>query len=67
MRCLNPIEGNKGVYVVKVTSKNLGKGLASYQGLAKQQSSEQARKAQTAVLNALKKNADIEDRRAVLY
>ena len=62
-----PIEGNKGVYVVKVTSKNLGKGLASYQGLAKQQSSEQARKAQTAVLNALKKNADIEDRRAVLY
>ena len=62
-----PIEGNKGVYVVKVTSKNPGQGLASYQGLAKQQSSEQGRKAQTALLNALNKNADIEDRRAVLY
>lgn len=62
-----PIQGNKGVYVVKVTSKNPGQGLASYQGLAKQKSSEQARKAQTAVLNALKKNAEIEDRRAVLY
>lgn len=62
-----PIEGNKGVYVVKVTSKTPGQGLASYQGLARQQSSEQARKAQAAVLNALNKNADIEDRRAVLY
>jgi len=61
------IEGNKGVYVVKVLSKTPGQGLASYQGLANQQSATQARKAQTAVLNALKANAEIEDRRAVLY
>jgi len=62
-----PIDGNKGVYVVKVTSKTPGQGLASYQGLANQQSSNQARKAQTAVLNALKADAEIKDRRAVLY
>ena len=62
-----PIQGNKGVYVLKVTSKTPGQGLASYQGLANQQAVGQSRKAQTAVLNALNKNADIEDRRAVLY
>lgn len=62
-----PIQGNKGVYVLKVTSKTPGQGLASYQGLANQQALGQARKAQTAVLNALNKNADIEDRRAMLY
>lgn len=62
-----PIEGNKGVYVVKVTSKTPGQGLASYQGLANQQAVGQARKSQTAVLNALNKKADIEDRRAILY
>ena len=61
------IDGNKGVYVVKVVSKTPGQGLASYQGLANQQTASQARKAQTAVLNALKANAEIEDRRAVLY
>ncbi|WP_010522073.1 peptidylprolyl isomerase [Aquimarina agarivorans] len=62
-----PIEGNKGVYVVKVTSKTPGQGLASYQGLANQKAEEEARKSRSALLNALKDNADIEDKRAVLY
>ena len=61
-----PIEGNKGVYVVKVTSKKPGEGLASYQGLANKQSQDQARKAQSTILKALKAKADIEDRRAEL-
>lgn len=62
-----PIAGSKGVYVVKVTSKTPGQGLASYQGLANKQSQEQARKAQTGVLKALNAKADIEDRRAEIY
>ena len=62
-----PIEGNKGVYVVKVTSKTPGQGLASYQGLATKQSKDQGRKAQSSILKALKAKADIEDKRAELY
>ncbi len=62
-----PIEGNKGVYVVKVTSKTPGQGLASYQGMANKKAEEEARKAQGGLLSALKDKAEIEDKRAVLY
>ncbi|WP_010177234.1 peptidylprolyl isomerase [Aquimarina agarilytica] len=62
-----PVEGNKGVYVVKVTSKTPGQGLASYQGLANKKAEDEARKAQGALLSALKEKAEIEDKRAVLY
>ena len=61
------IEGNNGVYVVKVTSKTSGQGLASYQGLANKQTADETRKAQSVVIKALTDNAEIEDRRAVLY
>lgn len=62
-----PIEGNNGVYVVKVTSKTPGQGLASYQGLAKKQTTSESRKSQSTVINALTTNAEIKDRRSVLY
>ncbi len=62
-----PIEGKKGVFVVQVTNKTEGQALASYLGIANKNTSEEQRRVQTALTNALKDKAEIKDRRSELY
>ena len=62
-----PVAGNKGVYVVQVTKKSSGQELPTYSGVAKKLSEEQATQSKTRVLKALEDNAEIEDRRTILY
>ena len=62
-----PVAGNKGVYVVQVTKKTSGQELPTYSGVAKKMSQEQATQSKTRVLKALEDNAEIEDRRTILY
>lgn len=62
-----PISGKKGVFVVQTTKKTEGQSLASYLGIANKSTSEEQRRAQTALTNALKEKAEIKDRRTELY
>lgn len=61
------IDGNNGVYMVKVTAFNPAPKLESYVNLAHQLSGKEASAAPTKVYNALKEKADIEDNRATFY
>lgn len=61
------IDGNKGVYKIKVTAFNPAPKMESYANYANQMSNQAVPGAQNAVYNALKKKAEIEDNRANFY
>ncbi len=61
------INGRNGVYKVKVTAFNPAPKMESYVNYANQLSTKNAPASQSAVYNALKKKADIEDNRATFY
>ncbi len=62
-----PIDGNEGVYIVKVTAFNPAPKMDSYVNQATQLTSKAAPNAPNQVFNALKKKADIVDYRANFY
>lgn len=61
------IAGNAGVYIVQVTKKTEAKELPSYEPIATRVASTRSGQAPTALFEALKKDADIEDNRATFY
>jgi peptidylprolyl isomerase/peptidyl-prolyl cis-trans isomerase D len=61
------IDGNEGVYMVKVTAFNPAPKMESYVNQANQLNTKEAPAAQGKVLEALKKKAEIEDHRANFY
>lgn len=61
------IVGDKGVYVVQVTGKTPAQELASYKGIANKEAATVVRGAQNKLIESLKEEADIVDRRADLY
>lgn len=63
----SPIVGEKGVYVIQVTEMTTPTALASYKGIANKEASNLTRGAQQALIESLKNEADIVDRRAELY
>jgi len=62
-----PIIGEKGVYIVQVTTKNKAPELATYSAIAKQESSKLEAEAKDRLLAALEANAEILDKRASFY
>lgn len=63
----SPIDGNTGVYIVKVTAFNPAPKMDSYINQANQLSTQAAPAAPMQVFNALRKKADIVDYRANFY
>lgn len=61
------IDGKGGVYKVKTTAFNPAPKMDSYVNFANQLSTKAAPASQSAVFNALRKQADIEDNRATFY
>ncbi|SRX54373.1 peptidylprolyl isomerase [Aequorivita sp. CIP111184] len=61
------IDGKSGVFKLKTTAFNPAPKLESYVNYANQMSTKAIPAAQSAVYNALKKQADIEDNRATFY
>ncbi|OAD91539.1 peptidylprolyl isomerase [Aequorivita soesokkakensis] len=61
------IDGKSGVFKVKTTAFNPAPKLESYVNYANQMSTKAIPASQSAVYNALKKKADIEDNRATFY
>ena len=62
-----PIQGNTGVFVIQATKITLGAGLPNYQAAANRIGTAKATTVNTALLEALKKAAKIEDNRATFY
>lgn len=62
-----PIDGNEGVYMLKVTSMTPAQKLESYHNQASQITQKTAPNAPTQVYNALKNKAKIKDHRANFY
>ncbi len=62
-----PIAGNRGVYVVEVTSVNRAPEMESYRSYAIQQTQQKRQGVEGRVFEALKENAKIEDNRANFY
>ena len=63
----NPIVGERGIYVIQVTASNPGAGLPNYQAAANRLGNARSGLVATAIIDALKKAADIEDNRATFY
>lgn len=63
----NPIAGNRGVYVVEVTSVNKAPAMETYRNFAGMETNKRREQVQERVFQALKENADIEDNRAKFY
>lgn len=61
------IEGKAGVYKIKTTAFNPAPKMESYVNYANQMSGKTTPASSNAVYNALKKNAEIEDNRAIFY
>ncbi len=61
------IDGEKGVYKLKVTNKTEAPKLDNYQAIANRLTTTRVNAAQTEVYNALKEAAEIEDHRAKFY
>lgn len=61
------IDGKTGVYIVKTTAFNPAPKLESYVNYANQLSAKAVPASQSAVYNALRKKAEIEDNRATFY
>ncbi|MFT5891072.1 MAG: peptidyl-prolyl cis-trans isomerase D [Dokdonia sp.] len=62
-----PIEGERGVYVIKVTKKTEAPALENYGTYASQQAQKARLAVTTKVIAALKEAADIEDNRGTFY
>ncbi|WP_127846089.1 peptidylprolyl isomerase [Psychroflexus aestuariivivens] len=66
----NPIEGNKGVYILKLTEKNKAPELPSYRGVAKEETKTRTQSLNSRnsnVIDALKESREIEDNRHLIY
>lgn len=61
------ITGNSGVYIVQVTKTTPATELQSYQAVATRIGNTKAAQSSTALYEALKKAADVEDNRATFY
>jgi peptidyl-prolyl cis-trans isomerase D len=61
------IEGNTGVFKIRVTAVNKAPDLENYASYANQLNTGVAQGLNTSVFNALKESADIEDNRATFY
>ena len=61
------IEGNSGVFMIKVTSKELAPDVENYSTYANTLKNAAAGKVNTAVYNALKEASEIEDKRETFY
>jgi peptidyl-prolyl cis-trans isomerase D len=61
------IEGETGVFMVKVTKKEAAPDMDNYSTYANTIKSNAANRVNSAVYNALKEGAEIEDRRATFY
>lgn len=61
------IEGNTGVYMVKVTNKTPAADIENYSTYAQNLQTSTAARVNGAVYNALKEKAEIEDKRATFY
>jgi peptidyl-prolyl cis-trans isomerase D len=61
------IRGNKGVYMIEVSSKQIAENLESYQAYANVLKIEENNRISSVIYNALKSAAKIEDNRAVYY
>lgn len=61
------IEGNTGVFMIKVTKKELAPTLDNYSTYANTLRTSTANRVNTAVYNALKEASEIEDNRAIFY
>ena len=61
------IEGNSGVYMVKVTNKTEAQDVENYSTYAQNLQTSAAARVNGAVYNALKDKAEIEDKRATFY
>ena len=61
------ITGNNGIYIVQVTKTTLATELQSYQAEATRLGNTKATQSNTALYEALKKAADVEDNRATFY
>ncbi len=61
------IDGSNGVYMIEVTKKTPAAELPSYQAIANRLTTTKATAANTALYNALKEAAEIEDNRASFY
>ena len=62
-----PISGNTGVYIVKVTKITQATELNSYQAVANRVGKSKENAVNTQLYNALKEAAEIQDNRAVFY
>lgn len=63
----SPIDGVNGVYVVETVKKTAANELPTYQGIAERLGNAKATAANTALYNALKEAAEIDDNRATFY
>ena len=61
------IKGNNGVYMIKVSSREISKNLESYQAYANILKTEENNRISSVIYNALKSTATIEDNRQVYY
>ncbi|MDF0707339.1 SurA N-terminal domain-containing protein [Flagellimonas okinawensis] len=61
------IEGNTGVYMIKVTNKTEAADVENYSTYAQSLQTSAAARVNGAVYNALKDKAEIEDKRAIFY
>lgn len=62
-----PIDGARGVFVIKVTKKNAATPLENYQPIANRLNTTKSSTVYTGAYNALKEAADVEDNRANFY
>ena len=61
------IKGNKGVYMIEVSSKEIAENLESYQAYANVLETEEKNRISSVIYNALKSTAIIKDNRPVYY
>jgi peptidylprolyl isomerase/peptidyl-prolyl cis-trans isomerase D len=66
-----PLEGNSGVYVLRLVEKNKAQPLASYRSIAKEESEKRTRSLlnprTSPIIEALKNSKEIEDNRHLIY
>ncbi len=61
------LQGNTGVFIIEVTKRTEAPKLDNYSTYANALKSNAANRVNTAVYNALKEGAEIEDKRATFY
>ena len=61
------IEGNNGVYMIEVSSKEIAEALESYRAYANALQTEENLRINTVIYDALKSTAEIEDNRPIYY